>query len=100
MVDGPSKTPDSSLRSLQKSEIAAFSGRATVRLGAVLLGWILLAAAASGAPLREICTSGGGRIRTLDPAFADDLASRNLICAVYDTLLEYDYDARPYKLKP
>jgi ABC-type transport system substrate-binding protein len=71
-----------------------------IRPGAVLLGGLLLAAAVSGAPLREISTSGGGRIRTLDPAFADDLASRNLICAVYDTLLEYDYDARPYKLKP
>jgi len=67
---------------------------------ALLLGGFLLTAAAFAAPPREIRTSAGGRIRTLDPAFADDLASRNLVCAVYDTLLEYDYDARPYRLKP
>ncbi len=54
----------------------------------------------SAAPQRVINTAAGGRVRTLDPAFADDFASRNLIGAVYDTLLEYDYDARPYKLKP
>lgn len=50
-------------------------------------------------PVRVIRTAAGGRVRTLDPAFADDLASRNLLGAVYDTLLEYDYDARPYRLK-
>ena len=54
----------------------------------------------SAAPQRVINTAAGGRVRTIDPAFADDFASRNLIGAVYDTLLEYDYDARPYKLKP
>lgn len=48
---------------------------------------------------KTIRTAAGGRVRTLDPALADDLASRNLIGAVYDTLLEYDYKSRPYKLK-
>ena len=61
---------------------------------------LLWAAVSFAAPLRVINTSAGGRVRTLDPVFADDLASRNLLGAVYDTLLEYDYDARPYKLKP
>ena len=48
---------------------------------------------------RTIRTAAGGRVRTLDPALADDLASRNLIGAIYDTLLEYDYKKRPYQLK-
>ena len=39
-------------------------------------------------------------VKTLDPALADDLASRNMAGALFDTLLEYDYLARPYKLKP
>ena len=41
-----------------------------------------------------------GRVKTLDPALADDLASRNMVAAFYDTLLQYDYVARPYKLVP
>lgn len=41
-----------------------------------------------------------GRIKTLDPALAADLASRNMVAAFYDTLLQYDYTARPYKLIP
>jgi ABC-type transport system substrate-binding protein len=41
-----------------------------------------------------------GRIKTLDPALASDLASRNMVAAFYDTLLQYDYTARPYKLIP
>ena len=49
---------------------------------------------------REIHTNAGGRIRTLDPIAADDLSSRDLLGALFDTLLEYDYVARPYRLKP
>ncbi|MGE4564556.1 MAG: ABC transporter substrate-binding protein [Victivallaceae bacterium] len=42
----------------------------------------------------------GGRVKTLDPALADDLASRNMVAAFYDTLLEYEYLDRPYRLAP
>ncbi len=42
----------------------------------------------------------GGRVKTLDPALADDLASRDMVAAFYDTLLEYDYVRRPYRLIP
>ena len=45
-------------------------------------------------------TAGEGRLRTLDPVQADDSASRNICGAVFDTLLAYDYLARPYKLVP
>ena len=41
-----------------------------------------------------------GRVRTLDPAYADDLASRDMVAAFYDTLLEYVYPDRPYRLRP
>ena len=51
----------------------------------------------SGAVLR---TGSGGQVKTLDPVRADDLASRDLTALVYDTLLQYDYTARPYKLIP
>lgn len=49
---------------------------------------------------RILRTASGGRIKTLDPIYADDLASRDLCGAIYDTLLQYDYTARPYKLQP
>lgn len=62
--------------------------------------FILGTAVSFSSPHRIIRTAAGGRVRTLDPALADDLASRNLLGAIFDTLLEYDYDARPYKLKP
>ena len=44
--------------------------------------------------------SAGGRVKTMDPALAADLASRNIVAAFYDTLLQYDYNARPYKMIP
>ncbi len=49
---------------------------------------------------RTVAMAAGGRVKTLDPALADDVASRNMAAALYDTLLEYDYTARPYKLIP
>jgi len=52
------------------------------------------------APLRVLYSAGGGRVKTLDPAQADDLASRNMVAGLFDTLLEYDYVARPYRLVP
>ena len=51
----------------------------------------------SGAVLR---TGSGGLVKTLDPVRADDLASRDLSAMVYDTLVQYDYTARPYKIVP
>jgi ABC-type oligopeptide transport system substrate-binding subunit len=49
---------------------------------------------------RTIHVSSGGRIKTLDPALASDLASRDMVAAFYDRLLQYDYSSRPYKLIP
>ena len=49
---------------------------------------------------RILYSAAGGTVKSLDPAFADDLASRDLTALCYDTLVQYDYLARPYKLKP
>jgi len=51
-------------------------------------------------PAAVLHTPSGGLVKTLDPIQAEDLASRNLTALVYDTLLQYDYTARPYRLKP
>ncbi len=42
----------------------------------------------------------GGEIKTLDPVLASDLASQYMVANFYDTLLQYNYTARPYKLEP
>lgn len=44
--------------------------------------------------------SAGGQVKTMDPALASDLASRNIVAAFYDTLLQYNYTERPYRLEP
>ena len=49
---------------------------------------------------RTLYTTPGGKINTLDPALSADLTSAKMIGELYDTLLEYDYTVRPYKLKP
>lgn len=51
-------------------------------------------------PKRIMYTGSGGKVKTLDPALAADLASRNMTANVYDTLLQYSYSERPYKLEP
>ena len=41
-----------------------------------------------------------GVVKSLDPALAADVTSRNMAGAIFDTLLQYNYLARPYKLEP
>ena len=41
-----------------------------------------------------------GVVKSLDPALAADVSSRNMAGAIFDTLLQYNYMARPYKLEP
>ena len=62
--------------------------------------WVLLAVWCVVCPARTVNSNSGGKIRSFDPILADDLASRDLLGAVFDTLLEYDYTIRPYSLKP
>ena len=68
------------------------------RFSIVLL--LLTAAYLFPAAAAVLRTGAGGQVKTLDPVRADDLASRDLAAAVYDTLVQYDYTARPYKLIP
>ncbi|MEG1979971.1 MAG: ABC transporter substrate-binding protein, partial [Victivallaceae bacterium] len=50
--------------------------------------------------LRVIRLNSSDRIKSLDPALGSDSASMKMIAVLYDTLLQYDYMARPYKLIP
>jgi len=40
------------------------------------------------------------RVASLDPAEAASVYASRAVCLVYETLLEYDYAARPYRLTP
>lgn len=86
-----SRTMVNSVKSRNKNKVYR---KKTVLTGLLILLTIF---PLSGAILR---TGSGGLVKTLDPVRADDLASRDLTALVYDTLLQYDYTARPYKLIP
>ncbi len=49
---------------------------------------------------RTLYTNTGGRINTVEPALASDYTSSIMVMSIYDTLLQYDYVERPYKLTP
>lgn len=75
-----------------------------LRFGAMLLAVLCTVgcerAGTEKEELVELRLSSGGQVKTLDPILADDAPSRNLAAALFDTLLEYDYLARPYRLRP
>lgn len=52
----------------------------------------------SSGRIMRICF--GNRVNTLDPALAADIVSARLVVSLYDTPLQYDYTAKPYKLVP
>ncbi len=71
----------------------------------ILLGFILLLTGceddlANFSSGNVLYTTPGGKINTLDPALCADLTSANMVGALYDTLVEYNYTERPYKLQP
>lgn len=73
-----------------------------VSVAAAAVFW-LLTADRGHPPVRNeriLYSAAGGTVKSLDPAFADDLASRDLTALCYDTLVQYDYLERPYKLIP
>ena len=67
---------------------------------------ILLASASAAAPIRAADVTKTLRVAfsiaetTFDPAFASDAASDGIIANIFDTMLDYDYLARPVKLVP
>ncbi len=58
------------------------------------------APADTAADLVVVYTGDAERVKTLDPVLASDLASSNIVTALFDTLVQYDYVERPYRLKP
>ena len=60
---------------------------------------ISAAFALAGETPRIIYSAQGGKVKSFDPVLADDLGSFNIIGALYDTLMQYDYTRRPYTLK-
>ncbi len=71
----------------------------------LLAGAVLCCVSGCGKPSssaadRVMYLSAGDKIKTMDPAQAADLLSQYMVASFYDTLLQYNYDARPYKLEP
>src|SRR5689334_7171421 len=55
--------------------------------------------APAGAP-RRLTVARLEAYKSLDPQRQYDVASADLLCNLYDRLLDYDYLARPYRLEP
>ncbi len=72
----------------------------------LLLGSLLFSGCGNGDLSSEydasesVLYSQTARIRGLDPASAGEVSSSMAIAKIYEGLLEYDYLARPYKVKP
>src|SRR6476661_1041852 len=74
------------------------------RCAALLAVWVL----SSFTPMHARAADPGKTLRvalsiaetTFDPAFASDAASDDIIGAIFDAMLDYDYLARPVKLIP
>ena len=60
----------------------------------------LVGTAACAAPTGTLRTTFPIAETSFDPAFANDAASQSVIANVFDTLLAYDYLARPVRLVP
>jgi len=78
--------------------------RASLSALPALLSAVLLAAGCSPSPPRDSGDGAlhlvGARIGGFDPAKAGDFASAAAYARVYEGLLQYDYEARPYRLIP
>lgn len=69
------------------------------RIGKVAAAGVLLAAGLAQAG-QTVFRRGMDRVSSLDPAMASSLYAARAVQLVYETLLEYDYRARPYRLIP
>ena len=76
--------------------ILAFAGMTKGTIGA-LIGLALLTPAPSAKTLHIAFTAAE---TTFDPAASDDIPSSDIIRKIFDPPLEYDYHARPVKLRP
>ena len=64
-----------------------------------ILATLFAALLLCGETPRIIYSAQGGKVKSFDPVLADDLGSFNIIGALFDTLVQYDYTRRPYTLK-
>ena len=74
--------------------------RAVFWLAALLILINSSACDSGGAENDSIRLAAGGKVVSLDPAFAADVASQRVCAAFFDTLLEYEYPSLPYRLRP
>src|SRR5437660_12832230 len=69
--------------------------------GAAFLAALLFAGCARAAdPAKVLRVAFSVSETSFDPAFASDAASDSIIVNIFDTMLDYDYLARPVKLVP
>ncbi len=73
------------------------TARATLLLCAVALGTV---GAAAAPPPPAVFRRSMDRVASLDPAEAASVYAGRAVGLVYETLVEYDYAARPYRLVP
>jgi oligopeptide transport system substrate-binding protein len=72
--------------------------RATVQW--MLIAWVALAPAVAGASERTLRVAFAAAETSFDPAFAYDVISSAVLDNIMESMLEYDYLARPFKLVP
>ena len=65
-----------------------------------LLATAAFAAAQTAGPSDAVYRRVIERVASLDPVEAASVYAARCVALTYETLLEYDYDARPYRLKP
>jgi ABC-type transport system substrate-binding protein len=65
-----------------------------------LLPLLTLLLAPLALPADEVFRRHLDRVNSMDPANADSVPASRAVSLVYETLLEYDYTARPYRLIP
>ena len=71
-----------------------------VLLWALLAIAVLLSPARAADPAKTLRVALSIAETSFDPAFASDAASDDIIGAIFDAMLDYDYLARPVKLVP
>ena len=74
--------------------------RHTARLALPALAVIATIHAHAADPAKTLRVALSIAETSFDPAFASDAASDDIIGAVFDAMLDYDYLARPVKLVP
>ena len=78
----------------------ALSVAIRVLLGASLALSLVVNPARAGDPAKTLRVALSIAETSFDPAFASDAASDDIIGAIFDAMLDYDYLARPVKLVP